>query len=129
MKPKKSTKATMRRLFFIQGCYYIGSGIWPVIHIESFMWVTGEKTDLWLVKMVGLLSCSIGVTLLAATQSPGRVATVLAAGSALAFAAIDIYYTATGVISKIYLADSLVQLVLLAILIVVTQKGKVNRTK
>jgi hypothetical protein len=122
MKPKKFKKANMRRIFFIQGCYYIASGIWPIIHMESFMWVTGEKTDLWLVKMVGLLSCAIGVTLFAARQSPGRIAVVLAATSTLAFAAIDIYYSAIGVISKIYLGDAVIQLTILAILLIVVQK-------
>lgn len=112
----------MRRIFFIQGSYYIASGIWPIIHMDSFMWVTGEKTDLWLVKMVGLLSCAIGVTLFAARQSPGRIAVVLVAASTLAFAAIDIYYSATGVISKIYLGDAAIQLTLLAVLLVVGQK-------
>ncbi|VTR52312.1 Uncharacterised protein [Sphingobacterium thalpophilum] len=46
----------------IQGIYYCLTGIWPVIHISSFMAVTGPKTDLWLVKMVGLLSLAIGLS-------------------------------------------------------------------
>lgn len=34
---------------FIQGCYYLITLIWPLVHIKSFMAVTGYKRDVWLV--------------------------------------------------------------------------------
>ena len=36
------------------------------MHIKSFMWVTGPKTDVWPVKTVGVLVVVIGATLLIA---------------------------------------------------------------
>ena len=52
-----------RLLLRLQGIFYLLTGIWPVLHIESFMAVTGPKTDIWLVKTVGLLktACSLGM--------------------------------------------------------------------
>ena len=42
------------------------TGIWPLLDIESFQDVTGSKTDLWLVRTVGVLVAVIdGVVLLA----------------------------------------------------------------
>jgi hypothetical protein len=47
-----------------QGAYYLVSGAWSVVHIDSFQKVTGRKTDLWLVKSVGLLLGAIGAGLI-----------------------------------------------------------------
>lgn len=30
----------------VQGTFYLATGIWPLVHIESFVAVTGPKTDL-----------------------------------------------------------------------------------
>jgi hypothetical protein len=62
--------------------------------------------------MVGLLAAAIGVTLGLAvagerTRNPEVVA--LAAGAALAFAGIDLWYGLTGQIAPIYLADAAVE--------------------
>jgi|GEM_PF-504945 len=94
-----------------QGMYYLVTGLWPVIHIHSFMLVTGGKTDVWLVKMVGLLSCAIGLSLLLCRNSESRLGSLLGLCSAVSFSVIDIYYAASGIISKIYLPDAAVQLV------------------
>ena len=65
--PAKITQADRRRLiFWLQGGYYLITGLWPLIHIPSFLWLTGPKTDLWLVKTVGLLAAVIGMVILAA---------------------------------------------------------------
>ena len=63
-----------------QGVYYVVSGAWPLVHIDSFQKVTGRKTDLWLVHTVGLQ--------------------VL----------IELVYVLKRVISPIYLADAVVEL-------------------
>ena len=83
--------------------------------MRTFEAVTGPKTDRWLVRMVGLLAASIGVSLLQAakrTELSGEART-LAATSALAFATIDTVYSLRGRISKIYLADAVVEALLL----------------
>ena len=106
------------RVLRVQGIYYVISGLWPLFHMASFEAITGPKVDDWLVRMVGLLAAVIGMTLLVAVRRRSRdvVPLVLAVGSALAFAAIDIWYALGGVISPIYLADAAVELLLVALL-------------
>lgn len=105
-------------LFRVWGAYYVATGLWPLIHLASFESVTGAKTDDWLVHMVGLLAAVIGATLLRASTRPTADTAFLAVASALAFAVIDVWYAATGVISPIYVADAVVELLLIAALFV-----------
>ena len=105
------------RLLAIQCAYYGITGLWPILHLQSFEAITGPKTDDWLVHMVGLLAAAIAVVLGSATlrnriRSPEVV--LLAATSAGAFAAIDLWYGLTGRISPVYLADAVVQICLIA---------------
>jgi len=105
-----------RRLIAFQAAYYLAAGLWPLVHLPSFEAVTGSKTDDWLVHMVGLLAAVIGAALGVAVAHERQGAAeivVLAAGAALAFAGIDFWYVLSGTISPIYLADALVELVLL----------------
>jgi 8-oxo-dGTP pyrophosphatase MutT (NUDIX family) len=46
--------------------FYLLTGIWPLLHIQSFQSVTGPKTDLWLVKTAGVLITVIGAVLMMA---------------------------------------------------------------
>ena len=50
-------------LCLVQGIYYTLTGVWPLVHVRSFLAVTGPKTDLWLVKTVGVLVAVIGVVI------------------------------------------------------------------
>ncbi|HEX8310415.1 MAG TPA: hypothetical protein VF614_03790 [Chthoniobacteraceae bacterium] len=99
----------------LHGSFYVITGVWPLVHISSFLAVTGPKTDLWLVRTVGLLVTVIGVALLLAGRR--RAVTpeieVLAIGSALALMMIDIIYVSAGVIPPIYLADAAAELALI----------------
>jgi hypothetical protein len=99
-----------------QGVYYLLTAVWPIVHIESFIWVTGPKTDIWLVKTVSALLIPIGLTILLALRrtTPILEVAVLAGGAAIALAVIDIVYVANGTISRIYLADAVVELPLAA---------------
>jgi hypothetical protein len=47
----------------VQGIYFFITGIWPILSIQTFLLVTGPKTDLWLVKTVGIVLATIGATL------------------------------------------------------------------
>jgi hypothetical protein len=105
-----------RGVLTAQSVYYVLTGVWPLVHLSSFELVTGPKTDDWLVHMVGLLALVIGLAVgVAAAQ--GRVhtpeITTVAAGAAIAFAAIDLWYGLSGHIAPIYLADAAVEGVLL----------------
>ena len=92
----------------MQGAFYLATGLWPLIDIGSFQAVTGPKTDLWLVRTVGVLVTVIGAMLVTAArrQQLGAEAVLLAVGSALGLAAIDVVYVLSGTISRIYLADA-----------------------
>lgn len=99
----------------VQGLYYVITGLWPVIDIDSFMMLTGPKDDRWLVKMVGLLAASAGLTLMyQAREGVGAAARILGISTAFSFLAIDVYYVIARIIPVIYLADAALQLALIA---------------
>ena len=50
----------------IQGAYFVATGVWSRVDIDSFQRVTGPKTDLWLVNTVGVLVTAIGLGLILA---------------------------------------------------------------
>jgi hypothetical protein len=105
------------RIALLQGAFYLATGLWPLIDIDSFQQVTGPKTDLWLVRTVGVLVTIIGVVLISAARHR-RVAgevRLLAVGSALGLAAIDIIYVSLKTISPVYLGDAAAELGLVAL--------------
>ena len=95
-----------------QGAYYLVAGAWAVVDIDSFQKVTGRKTDLWLVKTVGLLLAAIGGGLILAGVGWGLVPGLvfIAMSSAAALLGIELVYVLKRVIGPIYLADALVEL-------------------
>lgn len=98
-----------------QGCYYLLSGLWPLVSMRSFLAVTGPKTDLWLVKTVGVLIAVIGgvLTFSSRRRAVPEVA-LLGVGSAAGLAAIDVVYVAKRRIRPVYLLDALAELCLIA---------------
>lgn len=109
------TKLTSNLILRLQGIYFVLTGIWPLISMSTFLKITGPKTDLWLVQVVGILILVIGTVLLISSYAKKRNPQIilLAAGSALAFIIIDTTYFLSGVISAIYLLDALIDLVFL----------------
>ncbi|HSL31435.1 MAG TPA: hypothetical protein VK900_19690 [Anaerolineales bacterium] len=96
----------------VQGIYFLVFGIWPLLSMSTFLRVTGPKTDLWLVRTVGLLLVVIGAALIIA-QLYGQVNAaiiVLAIGSALSLAIIEFVHVARRVIPQIYLGDAVIEL-------------------
>jgi hypothetical protein len=113
-------KTWVQKILFLQGIYFIVTGIWPVLHIHSFMAVTGGKTDIWLVKMVGLLAATIGIYLIySVRQQPAKLLGIL---SAFSFGIIDVYYVYQKTISPIYLVDAFIELILLTLLFLLPKK-------
>jgi hypothetical protein len=102
-------------LLLAQGTYILTTAIWPLIHIESFMFVTGPKQDIWLVKTVGALLIPIGICLLSFVFNPRNWISAMLLGllTSLSFMIIDFYYSLTDVISDIYIVDGLLELVFL----------------
>lgn len=105
----------LSRVAAAQGAYYLTTGLWPLLSIQSFEAVTGPKRDKWLVKTVGALVSAVGTVF--AVASRRRVCPpeiwLLGVGSAIAFTAVDCIYVAKRRISPIYLLDALAELALI----------------
>src|SRR5512141_1763548 len=103
------------RVAVVQGIYFFITGIWPILSMKTFLLITGPKTDLWLVKTVGLILAVIGGVLLYA-QMTGTInmpVILLAIGSAVALTLIETIYVIKRVIAPIYLADAVVEFILI----------------
>jgi hypothetical protein len=109
-----------RPLCWVQGAYFLVTGIWPLVSIETFQLVTGRKTDHlvtgregdhWLVNTVGVLVIAIGTTFLfgAWRRAFSAEVAVLAIASAIGLICIDVVYCARGTISAVYLVDAVLQ--------------------
>jgi hypothetical protein len=98
----------------VQGIYFLITGIWPLISMKTFLLVTGHKTDLWLVKTVGVILAVIGAVLLFAwaTGAINPPIIALAMGAGLGLAVIEVVYVSKKVISVIYLGDAVVEILL-----------------
>ena len=100
----------------VQGLFYLATGVWPLIDVDTFQAVTGPKTDLWLVYTIGVLVAVVGCVLLSAAAS-GRVTAelgLLAVGCALALTGIDVVFVLRNVISQVYLLDAAAEVMLAA---------------
>jgi len=95
----------------IQGIYFVVTGLWPLLHMSSFLAVTGPKTDLWLVQTVAALILVIGVVLCVAGYRRQAVPEVwtLALGSAVALLLVDVIFVFQRRIPPIYLLDAAVE--------------------
>jgi hypothetical protein len=104
-----------RILLITQSGYTLLTALWPLIDIKSFMFVSGYKTDVWLVKTVAALLIPISLTLASFlfVRSNSRQAVLLGATTALSFITIDFYYALTDVINDIYMADGVLEIIFL----------------
>jgi hypothetical protein len=108
------TMPDRRGIALAQGMYFVATGVWPLVHMQSFEAVTGPKVDKWLVRTVGLLVGVIGGVLVSAAARNRVTPEVAALGvsSAVALGAIDTFYASRGRIEPIYLADAALEAVL-----------------
>lgn len=103
-----------RLLALVQGIYFLISGVWPILNMNSFIAVTGPKESLWLVNTVGVLILVTGLVLLMAAAR-GRISPevfFLAVGNAIGLAIIEVVYVFDGRIAPIYLVDAVVEIIL-----------------
>ena len=100
-----------KRLMLLQGLYFLLTAVWPLVHISSFMYVTGPKTDIWLVKTVSvlILAISLGILRAAFRELLQPDVVLIAISSAMGLICIDVYYSLTDVIADIYLYDALAE--------------------
>jgi hypothetical protein len=101
----------MKGIFLVQAFFFFGTGLWPLLHIKSFIKVTGPKYDVWLVKTVGVLVTAIAIGLVISyfKENISIGVASIAMLSALFLTGIDLYYTAKGRISRIYLFDAVIE--------------------
>jgi hypothetical protein len=115
---------TFTFLCWLQGVYYFLTGMWPIVHVQSFKWVTGEKTDNlptrldadhWLLMTVSALIVAISITILTAAwrQTRSLEIAILAVAAAAGLTTIDVVYTTRGVILPIYLLDAVIEISLI----------------
>src|SRR5262245_45890615 len=99
-----------------QGAYFLVTGLWPLVSLKTFYAVTGPKRDGWLVKTVGTMIACIGSTLLLGARRPSVSPEIrwLGASSAAALMAVDVVFVGRRRIPRIYLADAVAELGLLA---------------
>jgi len=95
-----------------QGSYFVATGVWPLVHLRSFLALTGPKTDLWLVQSFGLLVASVGVALLRAWVKRTPEAS-LPVGACTAAAMVMADGIAARAVSPIYLIDMAPELLFL----------------
>ena len=115
---KGGTTAERRKLVaLVMGIFWLVSGVWPIVHLRSFMWVTGPKVDRWLVRTVGALIVAVSLGLLQSSKKddvPAEVETI-ACASAVSLAAVDVIYVAKRRIRPVYLLDAVAELALVAL--------------
>jgi hypothetical protein len=99
-----------------QGAYFLVTGLWPLVSLRTFYAVTGPKRDGWLVQTVGSMIACVGSTLLLGARRPSVPPEVkwLGASCAAALMAVDVLFVRQRRIPRIYLADAVAELGLLA---------------
>ena len=113
-------------LCWAQGLYYLITGVWPLLSVDSFQAVTGPKSDHliaespsnvdhWMLYTISVLIAAIAIVVLAAAwrRRPSVDVALLAVLSALGLTVIDVVYVLRGTIWPIYLADAVVEVVLI----------------
>jgi len=100
-----------------QAAFYVGTGLWPLVHRESFERVTGPKADFWLAQTVGVLVTAVGAGLahsLIAERDVSAEVRTIACASALGLALVDLVFVARRRVSPIYLLDAAAEATLIA---------------
>ena len=102
---------------FFQGLFYFITGVWPLLHIESFIWISGPKYDIWLVKTVGILLVVVGIVLFSAglNKRINEEIFLLAVGCAAGLTVVDIYYATIDRIWDVYLLDAVAESILVVL--------------
>jgi hypothetical protein len=111
-------------LLWLQGSYYLLTGVWPIVSMQSFQAVTGPKTDHlitgresdhWLVLTVAGLIVSIAIGILAAAwrRKPSLEIAVIAIATAVWLLGIDVVFVLRGAILPVYLIDAVAEVLLL----------------
>ena len=110
---QRMSRAT-QALAYGQGAFWLGTGVWPLVDLDSFAAVTGRKPEGWLVKTVGLLITAVGAGVLLAARARRYTPelALIAGGSAAALTGVDVFYGLKRRISPVYLLDVVPELLI-----------------
>lgn len=88
------------------------------------MFVTGPKTDIWLVKTLGLIILALSVGLFIACYRNETTITIRVIAILFATAVLfgDTYYSLIGRISKVYLGDAIAEAIIVTALLILSGK-------
>lgn len=113
-------------LAYLHGFYYLVTGLWSVLHIDSFMVVTGPKEDIWLVKTVGMLVMAIGAGLMYSgfIKHLSVPILIIAIFAAVGFILVDVVYVFNDTIQPIYLLDAIAEMIIVTCWIVLIFRGR-----
>ncbi|MFE0331766.1 hypothetical protein ACWEWI_27775 [Streptomyces sp. NPDC003753] len=94
-----------------QGLFDLVGGGWPLLHLRSFEWVFGPKTEHWLQRTTAGLLATSGWALLRTPAVPGGAAQArrTGVGTAVTLLAVDLVYVPRGRIRPTYLLDAAMQ--------------------
>jgi hypothetical protein len=94
-----------------QGLFNLVGGGWPLLHLRSFEWVLGPKSEEWLQRTSAGLFATAGSSMLLcpATTDGLRQAHRTGAGTAVTLLAIDLFYVPRRRIRLTYLLDAAMQ--------------------
>jgi|SRR5690606_5608045 len=99
---------------FVQGLYFLITAIWPMLDIESFMKVTGPKTDVWLVISVSYLLIPYTLICLRTAFNRNETNQLIKLNMILVsvfLAGVEFYYYLNGTIRWVYAVDGIFQLI------------------
>jgi hypothetical protein len=115
-----------KALLWIRGGYTFLTALWGLVDIDSFMVITGPKTDIWLVKTVTVLLLPISLCFFYALffKTDERLISILGMLTSLALACIDFYYTANKTIRWVYAVDGVLEMIFCIAWIYVLVKSK-----
>ena len=89
---------------------FLLTAVWALVDIQSFMVITGPKTDVWLVRTVAVLLICISLFfLLSSKKSEESRITLTALVFSFGLAYIDFYYTLNNTIRWVYALDGIVE--------------------
>jgi hypothetical protein len=111
-----AARKPLRMSLRVQSGYYVATGVWPLLHRQSFEAITGRKVDFWLVQTVGVTVAAIGVGLGLSAHRNGPPDEMRATALLAAFGlgTIDVVFVARRVISPVYLLDAVAEAVFVA---------------
>jgi hypothetical protein len=111
------TSGLMSVVAMAQALYFFVTGVWPLLSFATFEAVTGPKTDDWLAQTVGVLVALVAVVIAVAAvrKNFSLEIILLAVGSSIALAIVDLVFVAQRVIGGVYLLDALAELILIGL--------------